>query len=92
MTEKQFQSQVIRHAKRFGWVVYHTYDSRRCEPGFPDLVLVRDRVLFRELKTEKGKLTKAQSEWGEKLTAAGADWGVWTPSDMDIIIECLSRR
>jgi len=64
MAEKQFQAEVIDIAKQIGWLLYHTYDSRQCEPGFPDLVLVRDRVMFRELKTEKGKLTLAQIDWG----------------------------
>ena len=37
LNEKKFQSQVVRIAKVFGWLCYHTYDSRRSEPGFPDL-------------------------------------------------------
>ena len=80
ITEKQFQSQVVRIAKVFGWMAYHTYDSRRSEPGFPDLVLVRERVMFRELKTEKGRLTPAQKLWGERLKSAGSDYDIWRPS------------
>ena len=38
MTEKQFQSHIVQYAKMRGWLVYHTHDSRRSEPGFPDLV------------------------------------------------------
>ena len=75
--EKQFQAQVI---KALGWLVYHTYDSRKCEPGFPDLVLVRDRTMYRELKTEKGRLTKPQRKWGDALKKAGEDYKVWRPS------------
>ena len=41
MTEKQFMAQVVELAKLKGWLVYHTYDSRRSEPGFPDLCMVR---------------------------------------------------
>lgn len=92
MTEKQFQAQVICLAKQTGWLVYHTYDSRRCEPGFPDLVLVRDRILFRELKTEKGRLTLHQRNWGEKLKAAGSDYAVWRPADMLLILNSLTKR
>lgn len=80
LSEKQFQAHLITYAKACGWKVYHTYDSRRCEPGFPDLVLVRERVLYRELKSEKGRLTSTQKEWGDVLTAAGADFKVWKPS------------
>ena len=74
----------------FGWMCYHTYDSRRSEPGFPDLVLVRDKVvMFRELKTDKGRLTTAQKNWGDKLTEAGSDYAVWRPKDIDEIVKEL---
>ena len=86
MTEKQFQSKVITLAKTLGWKMYHTYDSRRSEPGFPDLVLVKNKVLFRELKTDTGKLRTEQKEWGDALTAAGCDFKVWRPRDMTSII------
>ena len=47
---------------------------------FPDLVLVReDRVLFRELKTMKGRTTPDQKKWLELLNAAGHDAAVWRP-------------
>ena len=92
MTEKQFQAEVIDIAKQIGWLLYHTYDSRRCEPGFPGLVLVRDRVMFRELKTKKGKLTLAQIDWGRKLQASGADYAVWRPSNMREVIKTLQRK
>ena len=80
MKEKHFQSLVVFYARSRGWRVYHTYDSRRSEPGFPDLVLVRNEVLYRELKAEKGRLTDAQKAWGESLTKAGANYAVWRPS------------
>ena len=91
MTEKQFQTQIVMVAKANGWIVYHTYDSRRSEPGFPDLVLVRDRVLFRELKTNTGRVSVAQKDWGDALTKAGADFKVWRPSDLKAIIKELGR-
>ena len=90
MTEKQFQSHIVQYAKRRGWLVYHTYDSRRSEPGFPDLVLVRERVLFRELKTDKGRLTQHQIAWGKHLRDAGSDYDVWRPSMMKDICKELT--
>lgn len=81
ISEKAFQAAVIQLAKLTGWMVYHTFDSRRSAPGFPDLVLVRDRVLFRELKSETGRLSAAQKEWLRGLTVAGMDVAVWRPSD-----------
>lgn len=89
MTEKQFQNHIIRYAKNRGWQVYHTYDSRRCEPGFPDLILVRHKTLFRELKTDTGKLTDAQKTWGERLVEAGADYCVWRPKQIKEIFAAL---
>lgn len=92
MTEKQFQTQIVMVAKANGWMVYHTYDSRRSEPGFPDLVLVRDRVLYREIKTDTGRVSKAQQEWGDVLTKAGADFAIWRPRDLKSIVSELSTK
>ena len=89
MTEKQFQSDVIRYAKKRGWIHFHCYDCRRSPEGFPDLVLVRNKVLFRELKTDRGRLTEPQKAWGQKLTAAGADYAVWRPKELQEIFDSL---
>ena len=44
-----------------GWIVHHAADSRRADPGLPDLILVRaPRVIFAELKTERGRLRAEQ--------------------------------
>lgn len=93
-TEKQFQEVVVKRARAHGWLVYHTFDSRRSEPGFPDLVLVRDRIVFRELKTNQGRLSPYQSRFLAALKAAGADVGVWRPSDLIAgdVDQCLWRR
>ena len=49
--------------------------------GFPDLVLLReDRLLWRELKTERGRVTVEQRAWLDELVAAGQDAGIWRPS------------
>lgn len=80
MTEKQFQQAVTDLARLLGLLVYHPYDSRRSEPGFPDLTIVgRAGVLFRELKTTRGRLTPAQRKWIGALNEAGADADVWRP-------------
>jgi hypothetical protein len=83
VSEAALQALILDAARWTGWFVYHTHDSRRSQPGFPDLVLVhRDtgRVLFRELKTDKGKLTPAQREWLGYLSIQH-DAGVWRPAD-----------
>ena len=92
MTEKVFQSKVVAIANKLGWSVYHTYDSRRSEPGYPDLTLVRERVIFAELKTDAGKLSSAQSLWVSLLKKANAEVYVWRPSHMSQIVKTLQTR
>jgi hypothetical protein len=83
VTERQFQEWVMGTARRLGWMVHHTHDSRTnhwgADRGVPDLTLARGgRVLLVELKTEKGRLSDAQVAWAEAL---GMNWRVWRPSD-----------
>lgn len=92
LSEKSFQSQVIEMARLLGWWCYHTYDSRRCVAGFPDLHLShaqKKRVVFAELKTDKGRLSAYQSAWIAHLREAGAEVYVWRPSDWPAIEEAL---
>ena len=91
ITEKEFMAHVVELAKFKGWLVYHTYDSRRSEPGFPDLCMVRrSRLVFAELKNERLRLTDAQKEWKARLVQAGQEMYLWRPSDWDEIVEVLS--
>lgn len=92
MSEKQFQQQVVDMARALGWMAYHTHDSRRSEPGFPDLVLVRERIIYAELKSETGKPTLEQLSWMEALKVAGAEVYLWRPSDACEIEETLKRK
>lgn len=86
MSESQFQSAVIELAKLNGYrLIYHTHDSRRSVAGFPDLVLVsehRQRALFRELKTDKGRLSPEQFDWITSMQLAKLNAGVWRPADL----------
>ena len=68
MTEKQLQDAVVEAALTFGWLAYHTYDSRRSTPGFPDLVLARrGEVVFVELKSKAGRVRPEQKVWADHL-------------------------
>lgn len=83
MTEKALLEQVRQTCRVLGIHCYHTHDSRRSEPGFPDLVICGDRgVLYRELKTTKGRLTGPQNYWLERLRRAGQDAAVWRPEQL----------
>ncbi|HYE20941.1 MAG TPA: hypothetical protein VEA69_21020 [Tepidisphaeraceae bacterium] len=91
LSEKDFQADVIRFAKANGWRVYHTFTSKRSEPGYPDLTLVRgSRLIFAELKTESGKATAEQSEWLDAIRAARVPAYLWRPSDWPAIREALA--
>lgn len=86
--EKQWLATVIDIAHTYGWMCYHTHDSRHSEPGFPDLLMLgHGRIVFAELKVEeisgKGKVTHYQEVWINGLRAAGQDVYVWRPSDVD---------
>jgi hypothetical protein len=86
ISEDQFQQQVIELAQYHQYeVTYHNPDSRRSQAGFPDLVLVsssRRRALFRELKTEEGRVRPKQTAVLLAMVSAGLDADVWRPSDL----------
>lgn len=82
MTEAELQANVMQLIERLGLVGFHVFDSRRSNPGFPDVVAVGARgVLYRELKTATGRVSKMQRYWLDTLSAAGQDAGVWRPED-----------
>lgn len=93
MTESQLQDAVVRCARTLGWLVHHDrpgMDRRghwrtaiQGHPGFPDLVLVRPpRVLFVELKSERGEISSWQEQWLDAFVACpGVEVYVWRPRD-----------
>lgn len=91
--ERDFQRQIIDAARWLGWLVYHVFDSRRDEPGFPDIVMVHPRqrrVVFAELKSEAGRLRPEQLVWlGALMNCPGVECYVWRPRDIDRVMETL---
>ena len=84
ITERELQANIVAFAEMCGWLVYHTYDSRRSNRGFPDLLMVRSFVFVAiEVKTEKGKVSEHQEAWLAALSAlpGAAFVGVVRPSD-----------
>ena len=83
ISEKDFMESIVQLARNTGWMVYHTYDSRRSTAGFPDLVMTKHkRLVIAEIKTEKGKTTPAQDQWLSTLrTARGVKVKLWRLSD-----------
>ena len=92
LTEKEWQQQVVSLARTLNYAVYHTFDSRRSQPGFPDLVLIGRKLLFIECKSERGKLSEAQERWLDMLRRAGAEAYVLRPSDLDLLGGILTDR
>lgn len=105
ISEREFQAQVKELALWNGWLVYHTFDSRRSDAGFPDLVLARgQQLIFAELKSAKGRVTAEQQAWLDALgrvAAALVQPGLpphvpvrvvmWRPADWDEIEQLLRR-
>jgi hypothetical protein len=73
------------------WKCYHTHDSRHSAAGFPDLCLCRPpRLIFAELKSDKGQLSSEQMNWIHQLERVpGISVFVWRPSDWDAIVAAL---
>ena len=97
IAEKDFLRTVVEYAELHGWMVHHVLEqahhAKRIGPGFPDLVLAkRNRVVFAELKAEKGQLSAVQQEWLAVLrTVRGARTFLWRPSDWPEIEKVLGE-
>jgi hypothetical protein len=102
-TEEGFKGWVTDLAKHCGWLVHHDRPSRRADgswrtavegdAGFPDLVLARDgRVIFAELKTERGKPSPAQDRWMLEIRGRydTSPCYLWRPSDRPEIARVLA--
>ena len=93
ITERDFSQQIIdlNRKANLGWNIYRTWSSRHSPAGFPDLTLLRDKVLlFAELKSEKGKVSPAQEEWLQGLSLVETvDVHLWRPSQWPEIEEVL---
>lgn len=78
---------VIEAARLLGWRVAHFRPCRTRHgwvtavqadgAGFPDLLLVRDRLVAAELKVQGRRLTDDQQRWLDALRVAGAEVHVW---------------
>lgn len=112
MTEREFQSQVTDLAELLGytWVHFRPAQTKHgwrtpvegpMGAGWPDLVLlrVRDRrLMFVELKADKGTVTAAQAGVLAALTeleevgpnSRGIEVHVWRPAQFDEIVAALS--
>lgn len=82
LTERMLQDNITALCRWLGLLCYHTHHSMHSAAGFPDLVIVGRSVIFAELKSTTGELTKAQTAWAEAIDEA--DNGrhfIWRPAD-----------
>lgn len=80
--ERDWERTVTEYAKLRHWDLrYHTQRSIGSESGFPDWVLVRERIVYVELKGDGGRARPAQQAWHNGLRAAGGEAYIWWPGD-----------
>lgn len=90
--ETTLTSQVVQLAKSTGWLRYHTYRSTRSAAGFPDETLIRDRVIFLELKREKSKTSELQRQFLRALVKADAEVYIVRPRNLQALACVLASR
>ena len=93
LTEAQWQQRVVDYAHRCGWWVLHHPDSRRATAaGWPDLALLRERLVLAELKSPRGVLRPEQADVLARLDRAGVETHVWRPVDWPQVMRILGRQ
>lgn len=101
----EWEDTVIETAQIFGWKVMHirpVFDGKRKRwvtgiaadgKGWPDLTLVRERIIVAELKSGSGQPSPEQRAWLDRLQMAGCEAYVWYDTDdFSVIAEILWRH
>src|SRR5690606_644046 len=89
LSGRDLQKGIIELARRHGWIAAH-FTAVRTEhgwrvpvaadgKGFPDLILVRDRLVAVEVKGDGDQLRPDQKRWLAALRISGVEAHVWTP-------------
>ncbi len=96
MSERALQAQCLGALNSLGWRVHHIFEqaqyARRTDRGFPDICATKDgRIIYAELKSERGKLTEDQKLWLNDLAKnIGAEVYVVRPSTRQEFYECFA--
>lgn len=100
----EWEDTIIETAQMLGWKVMRirpVFDGKRKRwvtgiaadgKGWPDLTLVRERIVVAELKAGSGQTSAEQRAWLERLAAAGCEAYVWRDTDYEKIVATLRRR
>lgn len=95
MLEQEFQHIIIKLAEQQGWLVYHVANVRgqlraKSSVGFPDLILVKHKLVAWECKRKGKKASPQQDVWLEALSNIGIESRVITEDDFDYVTRVLS--
>lgn len=85
MTEAELQREVRAMARELRLETVHLTKqaARGNPPGWPDLIILGPRgILFRELKSDLGRVSREQSAMGAKLLCVGGNWDIWRPDSL----------
>lgn len=88
-------ARVRRCALDNGFLFYHTYSSRRSDPGYLDCTLTKPGhpLYIWELKTRTGKLTREQETWIAFLRQATCiEAACYRPAELPLMQALLTRR
>lgn len=80
------------------WYFWHVNLPQRSKAGFPDYMLLRERIVFVELKARSpatgriGKLSLEQTAFHEMIRAAGGEVHTfWLPDDWQLVHDALKH-
>lgn len=97
--EDEFKTEVLKFAVDHGWLRAHFRPAKTAKgwrtpveadgKGFLDLVLVRERVVYVELKAPGNTMSDDQVKWFNALKKAKQEVYCWWPKDWEEIRKVL---
>ena len=95
--EGVLQGRIRELALETGHLFYHTYSSKRSDPGWVDIAICHpDRpgpLFLWELKSRNGEMSPAQRRWLDALNkVTRVEAACYRPADWPLIVESLTRR
>jgi hypothetical protein len=94
--EGVLEARLRTFAMQAGYLYYHTYNSKRSNPGYPDCAIVHPDggpLYLWELKSADGEVSPAQRRWLDALAqVTHIATGVYRPEDWATIQHLLTRN
>lgn len=104
ISERELAATVEAALELYNWLwTHYTFSPNRSGNGFrthlrghagmPDYVACRNgRLLFVELKSQRGRLSAAQRVWRSELQKTSAEYHLVHPSDLDHFLKRISLK